>query len=189
MKNKNDLESEKVNGTSSLYMGVWFLITTLIIVAMTVQFLGIQSVIIQSELSDSPISVNLINQYSSNIPYEPLIYTLVVYMLGLFGIEGTRSVIKSFDVSGLQKEAASMPPYKRRRLISMVFTFFALAILAMIYQLLGSKATADYHLETIFYGILFGGSLIAYSDMAPKLSNDISQNVVKKNQNTTTTSE
>ena len=181
-KNKIDElnNDNKVIGQSSLYMTVWFTITFMVVLAMTVQFVGIRTVIIESELSSEPIKMEAVTKYIEAIPYEPLIYALISYMLGLFGLEGTRAVIKSFDVSGLKKEAENMPNYKRKRLIIMLFTFVGLAFLSMIYQFFGSKVSADYHLSTIFFGIAFGSSLVAYSDFAPKLSTELSNKIEEK---------
>jgi len=180
MMSDTDLNQE-VNGSSKLYMVIWFLITLLVIGSMTIQFIGVKGVIENSEIKNEVINQSLIKQISDSIPYEPLIYTLIVYMMGLFGIEGTRSVIKSMDISkAVKNQAQNMPKFKRRRLIFMFSTFFILALIAMFFQLTTSAASANFHLDTIFYGILFGGSLIAYSDFCPKLSNDIAHNLALK---------
>ena len=168
-------------GASILYMVIWFSITTLILGSIIVQFIGIQTLLQKADVTQQTVSNMEIDNITRNIPYEPLIYTLIVYMLGLFGIEGTRAVVKSFDMLGLKKEAQCIPRYKHKRLIIMLITFFVLAILSMIFQII-SESSANYHLDTIFYGILAGSSLIAYNDVAPKLSNELSQNVSVSNE-------
>jgi len=64
-KNKIDElnNDNKVIGQSSLYMTVWFTITFMVVLAMTVQFVGIRTVIIESELSSEPIKMEAVTKY------------------------------------------------------------------------------------------------------------------------------
>jgi hypothetical protein len=182
-KMSDDDLSTKVAGGSRLYMTIWFMISSLVILSIIIQFICVNN-FIANEISlnseNVSISVKNLENVAEKLPYDHLITTLIIYMLALFGIEGTRSLIKSFDISGISKEAAHMPAYKRKRLIIMLFTFFTLTVVSIICMLFTDGAKGNYHLESLFYGILFGSTLIAYSDMAPKLSLDIAQNISLK---------
>jgi hypothetical protein len=123
---------------------------------------------------------DLIKQYGEMIPYQALIYAMILYLLGLFGIEGTRSVVKSFDITGLQKQAQCMPPYKHARLIQMLVTFLIMGVLGLVFTTLCSEVHPDFHLAEVFYGILASMVLLGYTDNGPKLANDIAQNIAKK---------
>lgn len=177
------LDTERT-GSSPLYMVIWFALTFIILACMVIQFTGIQNLIEVAQEKDTTVANVDIDNITRNIPYEPLIYTLIVYMLGLFGVEGTRSIVKSLDVSGLkkgmEKEGKCIPKYKHNRLLAMLITFFALSLIAIVFQLLCKQAQSNYHLETIFYGILAGCSLIAYVDVSPKLSADLATNAKNK---------
>ena len=82
------------------------------------------------------VSSELIGSINEGIPYENLIIALILYCLGMFGFEGTRSVIMSFDLSKMSEKAKNMPKYKRNRIIQNLITFILITVLAIIFQII-----------------------------------------------------
>jgi len=112
----------------------------------------------------------------SSIPYDNLIIALVLYALGMFGIEGTRSIISSMDLKGVSEKAKNMPKYKRNRLIQMLFTFMFLAIVSMAFQMrCVNISKVDFHSGHIYAGIGVFMTLLSYADFAPKLSKEVTR--------------
>jgi hypothetical protein len=110
------------------------------------------------------------------IPYGNLIISLILYCLGTFGFEGTRSIIMSFDLTKISEKAKNMPRYKRNRLIQMLITFILITILAMIFQMICINhgiTKADFQLSYLTSGIGTFMGLLAYTDFGPKLSKQV----------------
>ncbi|MGL4949713.1 MAG: hypothetical protein ACRC5M_04965 [Anaeroplasmataceae bacterium] len=164
-------EAEKINGRSIVYMLIFYGVAILILFAMTFHFIDVHNIIVMGNISlDAVITAN------ESLPYENLIYALILYCLGMFGIEGTRSIVLSMDLKSVGDKAKNMPKYKRVRLLQMLLTFIILSITGMIFQINSTEAVkANYHLDSLFAGIGVFLTLLAYSDFAPKLSHQIGE--------------
>lgn len=166
---KNDTH---INSHSPLYMILFYLVAIITMASMGFHYLSLRSLYIDvfSVTNETVANINF------GIPYENLIIALILYCLGTFGFEGTRSIIMSLDLSEIKAHAQNMPRYKRNRLIQMLFTFIIMTIVAMIFQLhcIRHKITnADFHLNYLTAGIGVFMALLAYADFGPKLSKSI----------------
>ena len=163
-----------VNGDSIIYMLIFYLVTLLVIGSMIFQFISLRNIWVSDKLDS--VTMELIDTINTAIPYDNLILALIIYCLSMFGLEGTRAVIKSFNVVDISKKAKNMPAYKRNRLIQILITFALLTIGAMILQMICINhgiAKADFQLSLLTSGIGVFMSLLAYSDIGPKVSKQI----------------
>jgi len=178
-----DLRDTNLNAASIKYMFVFYMVALLVISSMTFQYYSVNILIdnasIEFDLGDAvqiTISTEKIIEINDSVPYDILIYAPIMYCLGMFGIEGTRSVIASMELSNIGEKAKNMPKYKRDRLFQMLVTFILLSVIGM-----GFKITTididkvDFHLDALFSGVAVFLALLAYSDFAPKLGSEISK--------------
>lgn len=179
--NKLSKFSTIVNGDSIIYMLIFYLVTLLVIGSMAFQFISLRNIWVSDKLNS--VTMEMIDTINTAIPYDNLILALIVYCLSMFGLEGTRAVIKSFNVVDIGKKAKNMPAYKRNRLIQILITFALLTVGAMILQMICINhgiAKADFQLSLLTSGIGVFMSLLAYSDIGPKVSKQIG-NLVSSN--------
>lgn len=179
-----------VNGDSIIYMLIFYLVTLLVIGSMIFQFISLRNIWISDKLDS--VTMELIDTINTAIPYDNLILALIIYCLSMFGLEGTRAVIKSFNVVDISKKAKNMPAYKRNRLIQILITFALLTIGAMILQMICINhgiAKADFQLSLLTSGIGVFMSLLAYSDIGPKVSKQIGNLVSSKEKSETESDE
>lgn len=169
----------KVSAKSCLYMIIYYAVYALIIASMILHFIAIQNLI--GEFPVGKVPYDTIISLNEALPYENLIYALMLYCLGLFGIEGTRSLIMSLDLNDIGKQSKNMPAYKRRRLLQMLITFILASILGLIFQVKCTECVkATFHLDSFYIGIAIFLSLLAYSDFSPKLGKNISVHIANK---------
>lgn len=174
-KNKYDTE---VHGSSFLYMFIFYLVTALVVFSMIFQFISLKD--LWDNIPIGRIEHEMIDTINKAIPYENLIISLILYCLGMFGFEGTRAVIMSFDLKNISDKAKNMPAYKRNRLIQILISFTIITIMAMILEMICIKngiPKADFQLSTLTTGIGIFMSLLAYSDLGPKLSKQVSATI------------
>ena len=170
---KSIQKSDEVNGSSILYMLIFYVVSFLILSAMIFEFVALNNIIIDPEVG-IPSTEKVLN-ITQAIPYEDLIYALILYSLGMFGIEGTRALIISLELRGISEKAKNMPRYKRNRLIQMLFTFVILAVVSMIFQMsCVNMLKSDFHIGAIYAGITVYLMLLSYADFGPKLAREFS---------------
>ena len=170
-------DPNEVHGQSGLYMFIFYSVSLLVLGSMIFHYLSLNGLFADALLSEKEVPTQLIMDINNAIPYGNLVLSLIIYCLGTFGFEGTRSVIMSFDLSKISEKAKNMPRYKRNRLVQMLITFIILTIIAMIFQMncINHGITkADFQLSYLTTGIGTFMALLAYSDFAPKLSKQIS---------------
>ena len=177
--NKNDVikitNPNEVNGHSCLYMFIFYTVSLLVIGSMIFHYLSLRGLFVKLPAGAEVSSEAIIN-INDAIPYGNLVISLILYCLGTFGIEGTRSVIMSFDLTNISEKAKNMPKYKRNRLIQMLITFILIAVLAMIFQMICINhgiTKADFQLSYLTSGIGVFMGLLAYTDFGPKLSKQV----------------
>lgn len=166
--------STEVNGQSPLYMIIFYLVTVLVLFSMVFQFISF--VDIWNNTPMEYVTYEIIENINKALPYENLIISLILYCLGTFGFEGTRAVIMSFDLKNISEKASNMPAYKRNRLIQMLITFTIITITGMIFEMICIKHSipkADFQLSILTTGIGTFMSLLAYSDLGPKVSKQV----------------
>lgn len=166
---KNDTQ---LNAHSPVYMILFYLVAIITLCSMVFHYISLRYLF----TDDFNVTLETIANVNYAIPYENLILAMIIYCLGTFGIEGTRSIILSFDLSQVKEHAKNMPRYKRNRLIQMLFSFIILTLLAMYFQMkcIQHKVTnADFHLNYLTAGIGIFMALLAYADFAPKLGKSI----------------
>ena len=164
-----------VEGRNGLYMFIFYCIAFLILGAMIFEFVSVKSLELQSitEYGGGSYVEAVINVVET-IPYDKLIVALILYSLGMFGIEGTRSMVLTAELNGISDKVKNMPTYKRNRLIAMTFSFIILTVMAMIFQALcTNNLRADFHCSTFYSGITVYLLLLSYADFGPKLVRDI----------------
>ena len=183
--------STEVKGSSFLYMFIFYLVTSLVVCSMIFQFISLRGLWIKpptvAVTEIATISVELIYDINLAIPYDNLVLALILYGLGMFGLEGTRAVIMSFDIEHISEKAKNMPAYKRNRLIQILITFAIITIAAIILQMICIKhgvSKADFRLNYLTTGIATFMALLAYSDFGPKVSKQISNLITPKNETT-----
>ena len=176
---KNDIvkitDTNEVHGQSVVYMFIFYTVSLLVVGSMIFHYLSLRGLFIKLPVG-ATISTETIANINDAIPYGNLIVSLILYCLGTFGIEGTRSIIMSFDLTNISKKAKNMPKYKRNRLIQMLITFILIAILAMIFQMICINhgiTKADFQLSYLTSGIGVFMGLLAYTDFGPKLSKQV----------------
>ena len=176
---KNDIvkitDPNEVRGQSVVYMFIFYTVSLLVVGSMIFHYLSLRGLFIKLPVG-ATISTETIANINDAIPYGNLIVSLILYCLGTFGIEGTRSIIMSFDLTNISKKAKNMPKYKRNRLIQMLITFILIAILAMIFQMICINhgiTKADFQLSYLTSGIGVFMGLLAYTDFGPKLSKQV----------------
>lgn len=176
---KNDIvkitDPNEVHGQSVVYMFIFYTVSLLVVGSMSFHYLSLRGLFMKLPVG-ATISTETITNINDAIPYGNLIVSLILYCLGTFGIEGTRSIIMSFDLTNISKKAKNMPKYKRNRLIQMLITFILIAILAMIFQMICIKhgiTKADFQLSYLTSGIGVFMGLLAYTDFGPKLSKQV----------------
>ena len=169
-------DSNEVHGQSGVYMFIFYTVSLLVIGSMIFHYLSLRG--LYTKLPEGTVvSTEAIININDAIPYGNLVVSLILYCLGTFGIEGTRSIIMSFDLSNISEKAKNMPKYKRNRLIQMLITFIVIAILAMIFQMICINhgiTKADFQLSYLTSGIGIFMGLLAYTDFGPKLSKQVS---------------
>lgn len=169
-------DPNEVHGQSGLYMFIFYTVSLLVIGSMIFHYLSLRG--LYTKLPEGTVvSTETIININDAIPYGNLVVSLILYCLGTFGIEGTRSIIMSFDLSNISEKAKNMPKYKRNRLIQMLITFILISILAMIFQMICINhgiTKADFHLSYLTSGIGIFMGLLAYTDFGPKLSKQVS---------------
>ena len=166
-------KSDEVNGSSILYMLIFYMISFLILSAMIFEFVALNNIVVDPEVGVS--STEKVLNITQAIPYEDLIYALILYSLGMFGIEGTRALIISLELKGIKEKAKNMPRYNRNRLIQMLFTFVLLAIISMVFQMCCVNLNkSDFHIGPIYAGITVYLMLLSYADFGPKLAREFS---------------
>lgn len=167
-------DPNEVCGQSGVYMFIFYTVSLLVIGSMIFHYLSLRGLF--TKLPEGSVSTEAIVNINDAIPYGNLVISLILYCLGTFGIEGTRSIIMSFDLTNISKKAKNMPKYKRNRLIQMLITFILIAILAMIFQMICIKhgiTKADFQLSYLTSGIGVFMGLLAYTDFGPKLSKQV----------------
>lgn len=176
---KNDIvkitDPNEVRGQSVVYMFIFYTVSLLVVGSMIFHYLSLRGLFMKLPVG-ATISTETITNINDAIPYGNLIVSLILYCLGTFGIEGTRSIIMSFDLTNISKKAKNMPKYKRNRLIQMLITFILIAILAMIFQMICINhgiTKADFQLSYLTSGIGVFMGLLAYTDFGPKLSKQV----------------
>jgi TRAP-type mannitol/chloroaromatic compound transport system permease small subunit len=179
MKDSKELNTD-VNGSSPFYMFIFYIIATLILGSMIVQFIGLSTIIENAKIAAGfgPMKVpeaELIAKYNEVIPYDVLIYALIAYVMGMMGIETGRSVIMNLDTKDFTEKAKCLPKFKRKRLIYFFFTFVVLALIAMVFQSLTSIVKPNFCLKEFFAGIAFVLPLISLSDFLPKASHELTK--------------
>lgn len=170
-------DPNEVHGQSGLYMFIFYMVSLLVLGSMVFHYLSLRGFFIDTLLGDKEVPTQLIMDINNAIPYGNLVLSLIIYCLGTFGFEGTRSVIMSFDLSKISEKAKNMPKYKRNRLVQMLITFIILTVIAMIFQMTCINhgiTKADFQLSYLTTGIGTFMALLAYTDFAPKLSKQIS---------------
>lgn len=177
---KNDIvkitDPNEVHGQSIVYMFIFYTVSLLVVGSMIFHYLSLRGLFMKLPVGTTTISTETITNINDAIPYGNLIISLILYCLGTFGIEGTRSIIMSFDLTNISKKAKNMPKYKRNRLIQMLITFILIAILAMIFQMICINhgiTKADFQLSYLTSGIGVFMGLLAYTDFGPKLSKQV----------------
>lgn len=177
---KNDIvkitDPNEVHGQSIVYMFIFYTVSLLVVGSMIFHYLSLRGLFMKLPVGTTTISTETITNINDAIPYGNLIISLILYCLGTFGIEGTRSIIMSFDLTNISKKAKNMPKYKRNRLIQMLITFILIAILAMIFQMICINhgiTKADFQLSYLTSGIGIFMGLLAYTDFGPKLSKQV----------------
>lgn len=177
---KNDIvkitDPNEVQGQSVVYMFIFYTVSLLVVGSMIFHYLSLRGLFMKLPVGTTTISTETITNINDAIPYGNLIISLILYCLGTFGIEGTRSIIMSFDLTNISKKAKNMPKYKRNRLIQMLITFILIAILAMIFQMICINhgiTKADFQLSYLTSGIGIFMGLLAYTDFGPKLSKQV----------------
>jgi succinate dehydrogenase/fumarate reductase cytochrome b subunit len=185
-------DPNEVHGQSGLYMFIFYSVSLLVLGSMIFHYLSLNGLFADALLGEKEVPTQLIMDINNAIPYGNLVLSLIIYCLGTFGFEGTRSVIMSFDLSKISEKAKNMPKYKRNRLVQMLITFIILTIIAMIFQMncINHGITkADFQLSYLTTGIGTFMALLAYSDFAPKLSKQISSFVTDIGSNSKTNKE
>ncbi len=186
-KEYKEKDPNEVHGQSRLYMFIFYAVSLLVIGSMIFHFISLKSYFMinipyptmsneKLTLDQITVSTELIKSINDAIPYGNLVIALILYCLGMFGFEGTRSVIMSFDLTQLSEKAKNMPRYKRNRLIQILITFILITILAMIFQMICINhgiTKADFQLSYLTSGIGIFMGLLAYADFGPKLSKQI----------------
>ncbi len=170
-------DPNEVHGQSGLYMFIFYMVSLLVLGSMVFHYLSLRGFFIDTLPGDKEVPTQLIMDINNAIPYGNLVLSLIIYCLGTFGFEGTRSVIMSFDLSKISEKAKNMPKYKRNRLVQMLITFIILTVIAMIFQMTCINhgiTKADFQLSYLTTGIGTFMALLAYTDFAPKLSKQIS---------------
>jgi succinate dehydrogenase/fumarate reductase cytochrome b subunit len=169
------VDPNEVHGQSSVYMFIFYTVSLLVIGSMIFHYLSLQGLF--TKLPDGTvIPTETILNINEAIPYGNLVLSLILYCLGTFGFEGTRSIIMSFDLTKMSEKAKNMPRYKRNRLIQMLITFILITILAMIFQMIcidHGITKADFQLSYLTSGIGTFMGLLAYTDFGPKLSKQV----------------
>ena len=168
-------DPNEVHGQSVVYMFIFYTVSLLVVGSMIFHYLSLRGLFMKLPVG-ATISTETITNINDAIPYGNLIVSLILYCLGTFGIEGTRSIIMSFDLTNISKKAKNMPKYKRNRLIQMLITFILIAILAMIFQIICINhgiTKADFQLSYLTSGIGVFMGLLAYTDFGPKLSKQV----------------
>lgn len=164
----------EVKGQSPLYMIIFYLVTVLVLFSMIFQFISFVGIWNKTPIES--VTYEMIENINKALPYENLIISLIIYCLSTFGFEGTRAVIMSFDLKNISEKASNMPAYKRNRLIQMLITFTVITITGMIFEMICIKHSipkADFQLSTLTTGIGTFMSLLAYSDLGPKVSKQV----------------
>jgi len=176
-------KSNEIQGQSPLYMILFYLVSVLVLVSMTIQYSTMNDMLLKA--SDGILTAEVVLTLNDAIPYDNLIYALILYALATFGFEGTRSIIMSFDLKDISEKAKNMPRYKRNRLIQMLFTFIIIGIIGGIFQMNcinNGSIKADFKLGPITAGISTFLTLLAYADFGPKLSKQVSHFVASMKQ-------
>lgn len=166
---RNDTQ---LNAHSHLYMVLFYLVAIITLASMCFHYISLRSLYMDT----FDVTMEVVANINFGIPYENLILAMIIYCLGTFGIEGTRSIIMSFDLSQIKEHAKNMPRYKRNRLIQMLFVFVVLTLIAMYFQMkcIEHKITnADFHLNYLTAGVGIFMALLAYADFGPKLGKSI----------------
>lgn len=169
------VDPNEVHGQSGVYMFIFYTVSLLVVGSMIFHYLSLRGLFINLPVG-TVVSTETIININDAIPYGNLVISLILYCLGTFGIEGTRSIIMSFDLTNISKKAKNMPKYKRNRLIQMLITFILITILAMIFQMICIKhgiTKADFQLSYLTSGIGVFMGLLAYADFGPKLSKQV----------------
>ena len=169
------VDPNEVHGQSGVYMFIFYTVSLLVVGSMIFHYLSLRGLFINLPVG-TVVSTETIININDAIPYGNLVISLILYCLGTFGIEGTRSIIMSFDLTNISKKAKNMPKYKRNRLIQMLITFILIAILAMIFQMICINhgiTKADFQLSYLTSGIGIFMGLLAYTDFGPKLSKQV----------------
>ena len=169
------VDPNEVHGQSCVYMFIFYTVSLLVVGSMIFYYLLLRGLFINLPVG-TVISTETIININDAIPYGNLVISLILYCLGTFGIEGTRSIIMSFDLTNISKKAKNMPKYKRNRLIQMLITFILITILAMIFQMICINhgiTKADFQLSYLTSGIGIFMGLLAYTDFGPKLSKQV----------------
>lgn len=170
------IDPNEVHGQSSVYMFIFYTVSLLVVGSMIFHYLSLRSLFMK--LPDGTVlPTETIMNINDAIPYGNLVLSLILYCLGTFGFEGTRSIIMSFDLTKMSEKAKNMPRYKRNRLIQMLITFILITILAMIFQMIcidHGITKADFQLSYLTSGIGTFMGLLAYTDFGPKLSKQVS---------------
>lgn len=177
---KNDkmkiIDPNEVHGQSGVYMFIFYTVSLLVVGSMIFHYLSLRGLFMKLP-EGSVVSTETIININEAIPYGNLVISLILYCLGTFGFEGTRSIIMSFDLTKMSDKAKNMPRYKRNRLIQMLITFILITILAMIFQMIcidHGITKADFQLSYLTSGIGTFMGLLAYTDFGPKLSKQVS---------------
>ena len=169
------VDPNEVHGQSGVYMFIFYTVSLLVVGSMIFHYLSLRGLFINLPVG-TVVSTETIININDAIPYGNLVISLILYCLGTFGIEGTRSIIMSFDLTNISKKAKNMPKYKRNRLIQMLITFILITILAMIFQMICINhgiTKADFQLSYLTSGIGIFMGLLAYTDFGPKLSKQV----------------
>ena len=178
-RDKNDVikiaDPNEVHGQSCVYMFIFYTVSLLVVGSMIFHYLSLRGLFIDLPIG-SVIPTETIININEAIPYGNLVISLILYCLGTFGFEGTRSIIMSFDLTKMSEKAKNMPRYKRNRLIQMLITFILITILAMTFQMICINhgiTKADFQLSYLTSGIGTFMGLLAYTDFGPKLSKQV----------------
>jgi succinate dehydrogenase/fumarate reductase cytochrome b subunit len=169
------VDPNEVHGQSGVYMFIFYTVSLLVVGSMIFHYLSLRGLFIELPIGTIIPTETIIN-INDAIPYGNLVISLILYCLGTFGFEGTRSIIMSFDLTNMSEKAKNMPRYKRNRLIQMLITFILMTILAMIFQMICIKhgiTKADFQLSYLTSGIGTFMGLLAYTDFGPKLSKQV----------------
>ena len=169
------VDPNEVHGQSGVYMFIFYTVALLVIGSMIFHYLSLRGLFMKLPEGTVLPTETIIN-INDAIPYGNLIISLILYCLGTFGFEGTRSIIMSFDLTKISEKAKNMPRYKRNRLIQMLITFILITILAMIFQMICINhgiTKADFQLSYLTSGIGTFMGLLAYTDFGPKLSKQV----------------